>query len=776
MQGSREKRDSLPAEGALPEPGTEEVPSQGVNPSGVSRRGFLRAAVSAGASAPLLLSSVEEAKAFSLFPTPEAPEPDRTVSTFCELCFWNCGLQARARKNRVLSLEGHPDYPTSRGKLCGRGNAGAGFLRDRDRLKHPMVRTGNRGEGRFERVGWSTAYRIIAEGFEKIRSRYGPEALALFYHGSGGSFFRTMMVAYGTPNYAGPSYAQCKGARDVGYELTFGEKLASPEPLDFENTKCMVLLGSHLGENAHNSQVQEFVEARARGARLIVLDPRLSTAANMADVWIPLKPGSDIAILLAWMHMLIRNESYDRRFVEERCTGFRELRRHVAPFTPEWAAREADVPEASIRDAFGLIESSRPSVLFHPGRHVAWYGEADTQRARAEAVLTALLGAWWAPGGIYRPARLELNEYPSPDFPDLPKNVDKAAGRFPFAMEVTTNGIRDATRTGKPYPVKGWFVYASNLIQSMPNVQETLEAIDNLDMLVVCDILPSEMANYADVLLPEDVYLERYDDLKSGAAKTPFIGLRQPVVKPVYDTRPAWRIAKELGGELGVGDFFAFDTIEEYLDTRLKGSGTSLADLEEKGIYIPERKSPLYLRQGEPHAFKTPSGRVELYSRQLAEAGFDPLPVYRPQPDPPKGQFRLLYGRSPLHTFGRTQNNSILADLVPGNCLWINPRCAKVLGIEKGQPVLVKNANGRVTGPLPARVTERIPEKVVYMIHGFGHQSRGLSRACCTGGSDSQVIEHYVVDPISGSTGMRTEFVTLEAAEPGKELYPCATG
>ena len=743
---------------------------------GVTRRGFLRALASTGAAAPVILNAGKEADAFSLLPTDPAPEPERLVPSFCELCFWNCGLLAGVRDNRVVSLTGHPDAPNARGKLCGRGNAGAAFVTDGDRLKYPMVRVGKRGEGKFRRVGWPTAYRTIAQGFERIKQTYGPQALGLFYHGSGGAFLRTMMVAYGSPNYAGPSYAQCKGPRDVGFELTFGEQFASPEPLDLERTACMVLLGSHLGENAHNSQVQAFVEARARGARLIVLDPRLSTPANMADLWLSVRPGSDLAVLLAWIHLLIRNEAYDAAFVRRRCTGFEALKEHVRPFTPRWAAEQAGVPEADIRAAYRLIEAARPAVVVHPGRHVVWYGEADTQRARAEAILTALLGAWYAPGGIYRASRPALNDYPTPDFPDLPPHVDAAAGRYPFAREVTTNGIRDATRTGKPYPVKGWFVYATNLLQAVPNVKETLEAIEQLDMLVVCDILPTEITQYADVLLPEDVYLERYDDIKRGPTQTPFLALRQPAVKPVHDTRPAWRIAKELGTELGVGDFFAFDSIEAYLEERLKGSGTDLAYLKQHGVYIPEEKKPLYLAPDEPHRFRTPSGKVELVSRQLEEAGFDPLPVYRPQPDPPAGSFRLLYGRSPLHTFGRTQNNAILADLVPGNCLWIHPSCAAKLGIRNGQPVFIKNARGARTGPLPARVTERMPERAVYTVHGFGHRSRDLSRACCTGGSDSLLIENYAVDPISGCTGMRTEFVTLESADPDRELYPCATG
>jgi len=727
----------------------------------MARRTFLGAAVGTAAGG---LAAPGRASALGLARVAEALPPEREVATFCELCFWNCGVVAKVRKNRALKLEGHPDYPNARGKLCGRGQAGAASAVDPDRLKYPMIRVGERGEGRFRRAGWGEAYRLVAEGFARIKARYGPQALALFHHGSGGPLLRTMMVAYGSPNHAGPSYAQCKGARNVGYALTFGEKLPSPEPLDFDETRCMVLFGSHLGENAHNSQVQDLVKARARGASLVVLDPRFSTIAQKATLWLPVKPGSDTAVILAWLHLLVKEGTYDLRFVQARTFGFAELARHVEPLTPQWAERQSGVPADRIVEAYRLMARAMPAVAIHPGRHTSWYGEADTHRARAQAILTALLGAWWRPGGIFRWEKATVPDFPGPDFPNLPKDVDRAAGRFPFAQEVTTNGIREATRTGAPYPVKGWFVHGTNLIQSMPAVHETIEAIRTLDLLVVCDVLPTEITDWADVILPEDTYLERHDDLSLGAGKRPYVGLRQPAVSSPWDTRPAWRIAKELGQELGVGDFFAFATFEEYLSTRLAGAGMSLAALQKTGIHFPSRRTPLYLADAEEFRFHTPSGKIELYSGQLADAGLAPLPVHQPPPEPAAGRFRLLYGRSPLHTFGRTQNNPILSDLEPGNCLWMSPGDARALGLEPGAPVLVLNGHGDATGPLPLKVTERMPAGSVYMVHGFGHDARGLSRAWRKGGNDAALIRGYAVDPISGSTGMRTELVEVRRA------------
>lgn len=180
----------------------------------------------------------------------------------------------------------------------------------------------------------------------------------------------------------------------------------------------MVLFGSHLGENAHNSQVQEFVRARRRGASLIVLDPRLSTVAAQADVWLPLRPGSDTAVLLAWIHLLLKRGDYSQPFVDAHCTGFDKLAAHVDSCTPDWASALSDVPAADIVRAYELMRNAKPAVLVHPGRYVSWYGEADIQRGRAQAILTALLGAFWAPGGLFRPSAPNVRDFPGPDFPE----------------------------------------------------------------------------------------------------------------------------------------------------------------------------------------------------------------------------------------------------------------------------------------------------------------------------------------------------------------------
>jgi len=610
-------------------------------------------------------------------------------------------------------------------------------------------------------VTWDEALEVVARKMENIKAVYGPEAMALFSHGIGGNFFKHLMKAFGTPNLAAPSYAQCRGPRDVGFQLTFGEDVSSPERTDIKNAECLVLIGSHLGENMHNSQVQEFAEAIGRGASIIVVDPRFSVAASKAQYYLPIKPGTDTALLLAWMNVIVHEGLYDKEYVSRYGFGFEQFRTLIQQYTPEWAYPETGIEPAVIRATAREMARHRPATLVHPGRHVTWYGN-DAQRSRAIALLNALLGSWGRKGGFYTPVSMDIPPYPSPDYPKpLREKVDNG-GRYPFARETLTTGIREATITGKPYPIKGWLVYATNLLHALPNENETIKAIENLDLLVVVDVVPSEIAGWADVVLPESVYLERHDDLNVEWFREPFVALRQPVVEAPNDQKPNWWMARELAMRLGLQKYFPWKHIEEYLETRLNLAGLSYEDLKQKGI-IRGAPQPVYFDEGVPAEFATPSGKIEFYSVQLAQAGFDPVPAYvRPSQGPP-GSFRLLYGRAPVHTFSRTQSNRILADMMEENEVWVNADSAARLGLTHGVIVRLRNQDGVVSNRVRVKVTERIRPDCVYLVHGFGHTARELTGPYLKGASDAQLITRYETDPLMGGTGMNVNFVTIES-------------
>ncbi|MGC2612955.1 MAG: molybdopterin-dependent oxidoreductase [Terracidiphilus sp.] len=685
----------------------------------------------------------------------------RTVPTFCNVCFWQCGAIASVRDGKLWKIEGHPLDPLSHGRLCPRGTGGIGAYSDPDRLRSPLIRITERGEDRWKAVTWDEALTFIATKMQKIKADHGPEAFAAFIHGLGGTFLKQVLRAYGTNNIAAPSFAQCRGPRDVGFTLTFGDDAGALERTDIENAQCIVLIGSHLGENMHNTQVQEFATAVGRGASIIVADPRFSVAASKAKFYLPVKPGTDIALLLAWMNVIVGEKLYDKQYVDKYGFGFEQFAAEIQPYTPEWAYPETGIDPQTIRDTALEMARYRPATLIHPGRHSSWYGD-DAQRGRAIALLNALMGSWGRKGGLYAPSAMDIPAYPHPPYPTPGKpEVDNPDNKFPFANENISTGIRAATISGEPYPIKGWLVYATNLMYSLPNQAETIRAIQQLDLFVVVDVIPSEIAGWADVVLPESTYLERYDDLHAEPFKQPFIALRQPVVQSPGDQKPNWWIAKRLAEKLGLGSYFPWNDIEEYLATRLKAGGYSFDDLKRDGIILG-KQPPIYFEDGAPATFDTPSKKIEFYSSQLKQAGFDPVPKYtRPEPGP-AGSYRLLFGRAPMHSFSRTQTNHLLMDLMCENSVWVNANEATRLGLKSGDYVRLRNQDGELSSRIQIKATERIRPECVYMVHGFGHTSKELRFAFGKGASDARLITRYKTDPLMGGTGMNVNFVTIE--------------
>jgi thiosulfate reductase/polysulfide reductase chain A len=317
--------------------------------------------------------------------------------------------------------------------------------------------------------------------------------------------------------------------------------------------------------------------------------------------------------------------------------------------------------------------------------------------------------------------------------------------------------------TGKPYPIRGLVLYGTNLLHTVPDTARTLEALRRLDFVLTVDVLPQDHVAWSDVVLPEATYLERYDELWSCGHKTPYIALREPAVEPLHQTKPGWWIARELGRRLGLEAWFPWQTAEEYLDQRLSSIGLTVDQLRQQGGIAIQKGKPYladYQAQG-ASPFGTASKKVELYSAALAKSGHKPLPEYEPPVEPPAGFFRLLYGRSPVHTFARTQNTPVLHALQPENDVWLNDGAAARLGLKDGDRVWLQNQDGVRAGPVKVKATPRIRSDCVYTVHGFGHEAPGMRRAHRRGVSDARLQTRYVLDPISGGAGMRVNFVKL---------------
>ena len=695
----------------------------------------------------------------------------RRFPTYCEVCFWKCaGWTYTNEDGKIMKIIGHEDDPHCNGRLCPRGTGGVGMYYDKDRLTTPLIRENGPDGQTFRPASWDEALGLIAKNMREIADKYGPEAMALFNHGSSGHYIGHLLKAYGSTNIVAPSYAQCRGPREVGFTATFGAGVGSPEPTDIRDTNCLVLIGSHIGENMHNGQVQEMSDAIDKGATIITVDPRFSTAASKSKYWLPIKPATDLALLLAWIHVLIYEDIYDKDYVERYAFGFDQLKKHVKNMTPEWAYGITTIKPAVIRKTAREMANASPAAIIHPGRHVTWYGD-DTQRARAVAILNALVGSWGRRGGFYFKEGMKLPHYPHPEYPK-PKWSWKETmnGKYPLAGLAVSNTLIEASIPSEEnkHQIHGWLVSGTNLPLTMPDKPTLARAMQSLDFLAVVDTMPMEITGWADVVLPECTYLERYDDIRTSPHREPYLALRMPASKPLGDSKPAWWIAKQLGEKLGLGDYFDYEDYTEVLDWQLKKVGSSLDEMKKIGIKKFDRKSGgLYLLPGEDYEFNTNTGKIELFSTEFQDEGFDPMPVFTPHPEPPQGFYRLIYGRAPMHTFSRTANNPNLTALMHENSCWINPKVADLWGIENNQYIWLKNQDGVVSDfPIKARITERIRWDSIYMVHGFGHKDKKLSLAYGKGAADSYLITNVMMDPIMGGTGMRGNFVTFLTEDP----------
>lgn len=694
--------------------------------------------------------------------------------TYCEVCFWKCaGWTYVDKNNNIRKIIGNVDDPHCNGRLCPRGTGGVGMYTDEDRLKTPLIRETVNGKAAFRKASWDEALDLVASKMKEVAEKHGPESFALFNHGAPGAHFKHLLHAYGSENEGEPAWAQCRGPREVGFSATFGSWIGSPEPTDIRDTNCLVLIGSHIGENMHNGQVQEVADIIGRDATIITVDPRLSTVASKSKYWLPIKPATDIALLLSWIHVLIYENLYDKAYVEQYTMGFEQLKEHVKNMTPEWAYGITTIEPSIIRKTAREMANASPAVIVHPGRHVVWYGD-DSQRERAIAIMNALLGSWGKRGGFYFKESLPIPKYPHPKYPHAHWTwKDNLDGKYPLsAMAITTELLAASIpEFDYKHQIKAWIVAGTNLPLTIPNKELFKTAAESVEFICVVDTMPMDITGYADVILPECTYLERYDTLRSAPHRQPNVALRMPAVQPKYETKPSWWIAKQLGERLGLGEYFDYDDYEEVISWQLEKLGTSLEEMKRIGVKMFDRQSgPLYLADGEDYHFNTNSGKIELYSTEFADLGFDPMPNFTKHPEPEEGFYRLIYGRAPMHTFSRTSNNHNLFDLMNENAVWVNPKVAKLWDLKTGQMVWLQNQDGIVSKfPIKVRVTERIRWDSVYMVHGFGHDNKKLSRTYGRGASDTQLITNVMVDPMMGGTGMRGNFVTFIIENPGKE-------
>ncbi len=679
---------------------------------------------------------------------------DGYIPTLCEMCVWRCGVLAKVRDGRVVKLEGNPAHPHSKGRLCARGQSGLMSTYDPDRILEPLIRVGKRGDGVFRRASWDEALDMVAEKMLTIKDTYGPEAMLFSStHNLSQVQFENLLYSFGSPNY-GTQRSLCFNAMVTAFLLTYG--IEEPSRY-YDNVEYILLTGRNLNEAISTSETTELVNAVAHGAKLVYLDPRFTKTAAMATEWIPIRPGTDSAFLLAMIHVIITEELADCEFVKQYVVGCEQMPTEFKKYTPEWAEEITGVPADKTRQIAREFAAAGANALAHPGWRSSNFVNSF-QTERAIATLNAITGNVLTSGGCLgatnpEESGINLGKPPQPPYPRVSaKRLDGVPWKYPLVpLKLGVfQELRDAILTGQPYQAHGWFISRQNPVLSLPDRKRTLEALNKLDFIAVVDIIANDTAWYSDVILPESSYLERYDPVSIVDEK---IYIRQPVIEPLGESKSALWIYKQLSERLGLSDYFQYTDEEDYLRQQLAPLGFDLETLKSQGYLEPEIE-----KEEKEITFNTPSGKIEIYSETLGRAGFSPWPTWEEPPVPAEDEFYLLTGKVGQHTQSATQNNQLLHKYEDEPRVWIHTSVAAKYDLQTDDYVKLTSPVGNST--LQALVTEAIRPDCVFMAFGFGHQSKGLRTAYGVGTSDSNLHATFV-DPISGGQALSQTFVTI---------------
>jgi thiosulfate reductase/polysulfide reductase chain A len=724
----------------------------------ISRRKFMQAAAIAGGGAALA-----HAGFFDLVPASAddntnsgrvRPTTDYEVRTMCEMCVWRCGVIARVRNGVIEKLDGNPDHPHSLGKLCARGQSGLMHTYDPDRVLYPLMRVGERGSGRFRRATWDEALDFTAEQMLRIKNTYGPETMIFSStHNLSQPQFENLLNGFGSPNY-GTQRSLCFNAMIVAHLMTYG--IQEPERR-YEGMNYIILTGRNLFEAISTSETHHLMERIQAGAHVVYLDPRFTKTAAKASEWLPIKPGTDLAFHLALINVIVKENLYNRWFVEKYTVGFEELAKTVEPYTPEWAAALTEIPAETISRIAREFASAAPHAFAHPNWRTSNFVNSF-QTERAIAILNALIGLYTEDGEhlFEEPVSITLGAPKQPGYPKITaQRLDGVPWKYPlvpFKIGVFQQ-IRDSVLEGKPYQARGWFFSRQNPVMSLPDRARTIQAFKKLEFVVGVDTILNDSSWYADVILPEATYLERYDPVHAVGNR---VFIRQPAIAPLGEAKSALWIYKELGKRLGLADFYQYADEEDYISQQIAPHKISLDQLKHTGYFEVKTEKKVDVNNLK---WNTPSGKIEIASETLRKANFPAVPTWEAPPEPPEDRFYLLTGKVAQHSQFATQNNQYLNKVdYHTRELWLHPSVAAKRGIADGDLVKVTSDVGEVS--VKVWLTEGIRPDCVFLAAGFGHKSRGLKIAYDKGVSSSDVHVTYT-DPISGGQALTQTFVTV---------------
>ncbi len=667
-----------------------------------------------------------------------------TITSICGICPGKCGVKVAMVNGKIDKMLPIKDHPV--GVVCVRGVHSKDIVYSRDRLRYPLRRIGERGEGRFEPIGWDEALNRIADAFNRIKQKHGARAVMSYF--GRGSFDRSLMnmfgaggfhmpgtsgflFPFGSPNNSGVA-ALCYMSYGVLSAIpTMGVPMAMTFP-DLDNTDLVVIWGANPPTDSPPDKMKKIINARKRGATVIVIDHMRSAMAKKADQWIGVRSGTDGAMALSMMHVIINEGLYDNDFVHNWTTGFEELRDYVQQFPPETAENITRVPAKTITETARTIAAAKgASLIMFSGLE---YTNSGVQNIRAALCLWAITGNIDVPGGLVISPRSPVHF--GRISLDPPEGVDPIGKqKYPFFCDLLKSAqfieTPKAILEGDPYPIKALLIVGASLLTSLPDPDLWKKCFRKLDFLVSFDRFLTADGMYADIVLPgttgfEDLGYENYPE--------GYCQLRKRVIKPLGEAKSCYTFLTELAGRLGYGSMFPRSE-EDYVRFSLKDSPISLEDLETHPEGIPYDAGKLEFRKYEKGllrfdkkpGFNTCSGKVELVASMLQKYGYEGLPAYVEPTEGPLGSPELLQdyplvlntGARIQSTF-RSQHLNIpgLLKLQPKPRVLINPTDAAFREIANGDPVWVLSPRGKVG--VWARVTHDVMAGQVELNVGGG--------------------------------------------------------
>ena len=663
---------------------------------------------------------------------------ERIVRTVCQGCHSECGVLVHIDEGKVTKIKPDPNHPSSRGFICVKGINYAHFIYHPDRLKYPLRRAGGKGEGKWERISWDKALDEIAVTLTEVKEKYGARSIGTF-HGTAPreSLFscRILASALGTPNVANTDLHICLAPSMVAEIATVGHSVMQEVGPDYVSSKCILVCGGN-PLVSHPPRGRDLLEGvKKNKAKLIVIDPRRTPLATQADMWLQIRPGTDVALILGMLHTIISEGLYDKAFVEQYCHGFDELKEDVKAYPPEKAAEITWLSATQIKEAARLFARTKPATVHH--RVAVEHNLNSTQTDRALVILAAITGNLGVKGGNLLPTHVPgfIPTAGVIGFCKLPSEIAKGrlgsdeypliSGPEPLFLFVHAALAAKAMLHRKPYPLKALFLAGGNPVVNMQNTRRTWEAFKSLELFVVADFFMTPTAELADYVLPATTWLERDECCDEQYMNC--IAARQKAMEPLYESRDDVQMVIDLVKRIPWANrkYIPWDSVKEFNNFRVQGMGMTFEELKEKGYVSVD----LSYKQYEEKGFNTPTGKVEIYSTIFERHGYDPLPTYvEPRESPlstPELSKEYPYilitgGRSIEYFHSEGRQIPQLRRSLPDPEIEVHPETAQRENIEEGDWVWVETP--QVKGErvrFKVKLTSTLNPRIVHAQHGW---------------------------------------------------------